>query len=126
MYDELMRDGPRNDGSVYDEFRYSERVLKTRRCSDYEGLFANRKAECANTVFERMDDMGLLVGMPPQDNNDSTLKDDIALHVVDEFFQVRLRVVDWLKEKVEKEGVLFLKTRPSGRRRIFEIADRAR
>jgi len=110
---------------------HDEHELGTRNEKDDKRTHKERKLECVRVICDNMAHEGTLVRMPPllDDSMDvvsgTQLKEELVCRLVDEFFfQVRSKAAEWLKEKVAREGVMFLEPLLK-KHEIFEIRDKS-
>ena len=110
-----------------------EQELRTGKAKDDERTQKEKKEQCVRVVCQHMAHEGTLVRMPPLLDDEinvpfisgSRLKEKLVLRVVDEyFFHVRTKAAEWLQQKVEKEGVMFLEPLLK-KQEIFEIRDKS-
>lgn len=112
---------------------HDEHELRRRNEKDDKRTRNEQKEQCVLLICDNMAHEGTLVRMPPllDDGMDvpfvsgTQLKEDLVCMLVDEyFFQVRSKAAEWLKDKVEREGVMFLEPLLN-KHEIFEIRDKS-
>jgi hypothetical protein len=114
---------------------HDEHELRRRNEKEDKKTYKEQKVECVRVICDNMAHEGTLVRMPPLLDDGlavpvpfisgSLLKEELVCKLVEEyFFQVRSKAAEWLKEKVEREGVMFLEPLLN-KHEIIEITDKS-
>ena len=120
---------------VYTSQNLVSRKEKTERDSRYNSKFPEEaeRRDLIREVVARMPQAGLFLNMPPTpleeaspnvSRENAEMRETLAAIVIDQFFaEVRSKSTKWVREKIESEGVAFLKPL-FNKKNIFNLSEK--